>query len=458
MKSYEESFLRDEEHFDALIREHIAHRSQLRATTSRRRYRFRIRNFLIWWLKHGRPAVTQETMLAWMLHGLQRGKVETMALNVFALDHFMAFLVDKGLLSANPLRDIRPGHRPIGYRGIIRVLKRTGSVAAVMELADCPLSGPLGPDCVAYLDFLAGLGKRCTIHRCLLVRFERFLRKREVKAWEQIDRPLIEQWLREDEPRSGYQRRSGLLVLEDLFRFLIQGGRHTNSPVPPPGPHRRRSLPPRIFLHEEITRILEAASKLPDRRFMPFRGRTYHMLFLMLYTLGLRISEALNLRLNDIDFVQHSVTIGKTKFYKGRVLPFGPKFEAALQSYLTEHPLLRGCSKDAFLFQSDYNHTPHLGNSPALRTLRRIVRDLGIETPPETRQPCLHSFRHSFAVHRAEQWLREGENLEVKLPLLAAFMGHVDAAATQVYLTMTPARLQLIGDRFEAAVGRKEDA
>jgi site-specific recombinase XerD len=458
MKSYEDSFLRDEEQFDALVREHIARRSQLRASTSRCGCRIRIRNFRAWWLKHGQPVVTQETMLAWMLHGLQRAKVETIALKVFALDQFMDFLVDKGHLSTNPLRDILAGHRLIGYRGIVRLLKRTGSVAAVIELFDYPFSGPLGSDCVAYLDFLAGLGKRCANHRHHLVRFERFLRKREVKAWEQIDRPLIEQWLREDKPHSGYQRRCCLLVLKDLFRFLIEGMRLIDSPVPPPGPHRRRSLPPRIFSHEEVARILEAAAKLPEHRLMPFRGRTYRMLFLMLYTLGLRISEAVNLRLNDIDFVQHSIIIGKTKFYKGRVLPFGPKFEAALQGYIAEHPLLRGCSRDAFLFQSDSNRTPHLRGDSALRTLRRIVRDLGIETPPETRQPCLHSFRHSFAVHRAEQWLREGANLEVKLPLLAAFMGHVDAAATQVYLTMTPARLQLIGDRFEAAVGRKGDA
>ena len=452
MKSYDESFLRDEEQFDALIRENIAHRSQIRATTYRSNYRFLIRNFRLWWLKHGQPTMTQETLLAWMLHGLQRAKVRTVAARVFALDHFFAFLVDKGLLSANPLRDIRAGYRLLGYQGIVRVLKRTGAVAAVMELADYPFSGPLGSDCAAYLDFLAGLGKQCTIHRRLLVRFERFMRKCEMKAWEQIDRPLIEQWLREDKPRSGCQRRWWLLVIEDLFRFLIQGGHLVNSPVPPPDPQRRRSLPPRIFSCQEIASILQEASRLPDHRFMPFRGQTYRMLFLMLYTLGLRISEALNLRLSDIDFVQHSITIGKTKFYKGRVLPFGPKFEGALQGYIAEHPLLGRCPRDGFLFQTDFNRTPHLARTSAFGTLRQIVCELKITTPPETRQPCLHSFRHSFAVHRAEQWLREGANLEVKLPLLAAFMGHVDAAATQVYLTMTPARLQLLGDRFEAAV------
>ena len=48
------------------------------------------------------------------------------------------------------------------------------------------------------------------------------------------------------------------------------------------------------------------------------------------------------------------------------------------------------------------------------------------------------------------------DSIGVKLPLLSAFLGHHDAAATQVYLTMTPECLTLIGDRFEEAFGRKE--
>lgn len=188
---------------------------------------------------------------------------------------------------------------------------------------------------------------------------------------------------------------------------------------------------------------------------MPFRGQTYRMVFLTLYTLGLRGSEALNLRLGDIDFTQHSLTIGQTKFYKGRVLPFGPRYESALRAYIDAHPLLRSSSREAFLFPTDSQRTPRLANNSAFRTLLRIIDELGITTPAETRTPCLHSFRHSFAVHWIEQWLRDGVDVMTKLPLLSAFLGHVDAAATQVYLTMTPERLRLIGERFENAVGKK---
>ena len=337
----------------------------------------------------------------------------------------------------------------------MRDLQRTGSITAVLALANYPFSGALGPAFLAYFDFLAALGKQYVNHRVYLTSFERFLRENNVSDWEQVDRIFIEEWLRKRKPASGYQRRCLLLVLKDLFQFLVNRGDLKYSPVPPPGQHRRRSLSPYVFSLAEVRAILDEAGKLHDHRLMPFRGRTYRMLFLTLYTLGLRISEALNLRLGDIDFTQHCLTIGQTKFYKGRVLPFGPRFEVTIREYMNIHPMLRNGERNTFLFPTDTERTPRLMGDSAIKTLRRIVNQLGTITPLETRNPNLHSFRHSFAVHRVEQWLREGINVDSKLPLLSAFLGHVDAAATQVYLTMTPQRLALIGELFETAVGRR---
>lgn len=455
MSSFDLSFLSNEATFDALLQEHIAERSSVRARKTGREYRFFVRNFRRWWLDQGEPELTQMVILEWILHGVQRAKVKTMAGKVLALDHFLSFLTDKKLLASNPLSELRRGYRFRGYRGIVRELWRTDSVATIISMADYPFSGPLGPSCLAYLEFLAALGKRCDNHRYHLTSFERFLRRNEIESWSQVNQALVERWLVERKSTSAYMKRCWILVLEDLFRFLMDRGEVVTSPVPPPRPHIRRSLSPRIFSQDEVRAILGKAAELPDHRLMPFRGQTYRMVFLTLYTLGLRGSEALNLRLGDIDFTQHCLTIGQTKFYKGRVLPFGPRYELALRSYIDAHPLLRSGGREAFLFPTDSQRTPHLAKDSVFRMLRRIVNELGISTPVETRPPCLHSFRHSFAVHWIERWLRDGVDVMTKLALLSAFLGHVDAAATQVYLTMTPERLQLICERFENAVGKK---
>jgi site-specific recombinase XerD len=455
MKTSQLSFLEDKATFEALIKEFIATSPQIRAPKTRWETSTNLRGFRRWWGNHGHPELDEETFLQWMLEGVQRLGLRTPQARLFPVKGFLDYLVTRGLLPRNALADLRKGYRFRGYRGIMRDLIRTGSVSAVMAQADHPFSGPLGSSCLSYLESLAALGKQCDDHRHNLRSFERFLREHGVATWSQVDRDCIENWIGN---RSDYQRRCVLRVMTGFFLFLMESGAVEESPVPDPGPHRRRSLPPYVFSHEEVRAVLEEASKQPDHRLMPFRGRTYRMVFLTLYTLGLRISEALNLRLSDLDFTQHCLTIGKTKFYKGRVLPFGPRYEAALHAYLNEHPLLQKARSDAFLFPTDSGRTPHLVRESVFCMLERIVKQLGITTPAETRQPCLHSFRHSFASHRVEQWMREGANVEAKMPLLSAFLGHVDAAATQIYLSMTPERLTLINERFEDAVGKEVKA
>ena len=64
-----------------------------------------------------------------------------------------------------------------------------------------------------------------------------------------------------------------------------------------------------------------------------------------------------------------------------------------------------------------------------------------------------------MAVHRVVAWYREGIDVEVRLPLLATYLGHVDLSGTQRYLTMTPELLAEASWRFEqyASVGEEND-
>ena len=67
-------------------------------------------------------------------------------------------------------------------------------------------------------------------------------------------------------------------------------------------------------------------------------------------------------------------------------------------------------------------------------------------------QPRLHDMRHSFAVHRLTTWYQQGADVQTRLPQLSTYLGHVNLAATQVYLTMTPELLQAASIRFERYV------
>ena len=79
-----------------------------------------------------------------------------------------------------------------------------------------------------------------------------------------------------------------------------------------------------------------------------------------------------------------------------------------------------------------------------LRNIAGISREDGARY-----QPRLHDLRHAMAVHRLVAWYREGADVQRLLPQLATYLGHVDVAATQRYLTMTPELLRQASRRFE---------
>ena len=85
----------------------------------------------------------------------------------------------------------------------------------------------------------------------------------------------------------------------------------------------------------------------------------------------------------------------------------------------------------------------------ANRLFGRVRRQAGIHRDPGARyQPRLHDLRHTAAVHRLVAWYQAGADVQALLPHLATYLGHVDIASTQRYLSMTPALLHEASQRF----------
>jgi integrase/recombinase XerD len=172
-------------------------------------------------------------------------------------------------------------------------------------------------------------------------------------------------------------------------------------------------------------------------------------LLLLLYGTGMRIGEVLSLSLQDVDLEQRLVTVRDTKFYKTRLVPIGPRLTKALADYLAQRrrlPLPEG-EASSFLaactgIRLDYKRVNKL--FCRVRKLAQVQRELSAHYPPR-----IHDIRHTAAVHRLIAWYRAGVDLQRLLPQLATYLGHVDIASTQHYLSMTAELLQEASVRFE---------
>ena len=229
---------------------------------------------------------------------------------------------------------------------------------------------------------------------------------------------------------AGFDLRNSTGMLQDFARFAMEGGdthirtttaiawaagarsvrqrdrrlkevvrlaRHaraedTAHEVPPSNVFAVRYTRPRahIFTRDELRQILTEAGRLGPKGSL--RPHTYRTLFGLLASCGLRISEALALRVNDVDL--DGLFIRKSKFRKSRLVPMHPTTERAIEDYL--HRRRRQAGQDDHLFVSI--HGRGLARTTANVTFLTILRELGLRGPPGEPGPRLHDYADLFVM------------------------------------------------------------
>ena len=156
--------------------------------------------------------------------------------------------------------------------------------------------------------------------------------------------------------------------------------------------------------------------------------RRLHLLILFLLDTGCRISEALGLRVREIDFENMLVTLdGKGR--KQRVVPFSFELRKALFRYITEFKR----KLDALLFAN--RSETKVGRRNALRDVKLLCKRMGFDSPART----LHAFRHTFAVN----YLRRGGSVFH----LQKVLGHSTLEMTRRYANLMVEDLQAVHER-----------
>ncbi|MFC1671324.1 site-specific tyrosine recombinase/integron integrase, partial [Spirochaetota bacterium] len=156
-------------------------------------------------------------------------------------------------------------------------------------------------------------------------------------------------------------------------------------------------------------------------------------IFELLYSCGLRITEAIELKNHDIDFENSFITVfGKGN--KERLVPMGEEAARLMQKYLKEsRPLIINNRESDYFFISKKGS--HLNRKSVWRLLKNYVKLTNIKkniTP--------HTLRHSFATHLIEN----GADLRSVQELL----GHMDISTTQVYTHLAKNKLQEIHKKY----------
>jgi len=215
--------------------------------------------------------------------------------------------------------------------------------------------------------------------------------------------------------------------------------------VPPDGVFGRNRIRrvPFIFSPADILHIIEQATHLGPSGSL--RPDTFATLFALLSVTGMRVSEALALRIGDI--TSDGLIIRKTKFRKSRLIPLHLTAMQALDRYLVRRiPVSSG---DDHLFVSLTGHG--FCYETVRSVFHKLVRAAGI-VGSERRKPHVHGLRHTFAVRALEACPCDRDRVGRHILALSTYMGHAHVADTYWYFEATPQLLNDIAKAWEAFV------
>lgn len=221
--------------------------------------------------------------------------------------------------------------------------------------------------------------------------------------------------------------------------------------IPPQGllPFQPKRARPYLYSDGEIRRLLSAALKMHCRYGRSeLQPLTYHCLFGLLSVTGLRLGEARNLELQDVDLEAEVLTIRGTKFGKSRLVPLHASTCKVLADYIARrerHWATRPVS--AYLFVSKLGN--RLDGGSIHRTFYELSRQIGLRGVSDSHGPRLHDMRHVFATNTLVHWYQSEQDPERLLPILSAYLGHVHVADTQWYLSSSPELMREAMRRLE---------
>ena len=285
-----------------------------------------------------------------------------------------------------------------------------------------------------FINFKKSLGQYKRVEEKKIYEFielNKFLNKYELDAI-CITKEMVSDYINSHNHLSVSTKHIKECNLRQFSKFLINQGYKNiyikyDSQVKMP-----RDFVPYVFSSNEIAQIFYTLDNVDAKGSVKEFYKTF---FRLLYCTGLRIGEALRLKIEDVDLINNVITIYSGKGNVSRMVPFKESLGIHLKKYKERYT----SSFKIYFFESPKGG---IRCSSAIGTYfnKYVLDELGLQKHNQNghkRGVCIHTFRHTFACNALDQMIKEGKNLYCALPYLSFYMGHTSIVNTELYLRMT---------------------
>ena len=281
-----------------------------------------------------------------------------------------------------------------------------------------------------FIEFKRGKGEK--VAQSTMIRLRKLNNSLNCYNVSHISEQMVEELLA---PRGGLsesERQYMTSSLRQFCSFLTLLG--IDAAIVPPKYMRaaRSEFRPYIFSDNELHRLASAADALPPARRSSVHQQVYPVLVRLLIGTGMRIGEVLALTRADVDPSNGVINVINGKNGVSRYIPVADSLKKILHDYAKTIDMAEGNKP---FFTSSYTGE-HLTYSAMKYMFPKMFRAAGIYMA-DGKTPNIHSIRHTFCTRSLEKMLESGMDVYTAVPILAAYVGHVNYMDTEKYIHFT---------------------
>lgn len=299
----------------------------------------------------------------------------------------------------------------------------------------------LAADIESFLNMKRSLGYKYDAEEYILRRFDTY--------WERVNgtsgsvtMESLSGWVKQQPTEGKSFQYSRIHTVKQLMIFRNSLGKVSYIPMDKIKCPRRPVI--HVLSSEEILALfLEIDAYKPSRPSCETLriSKEYPVLFRLMLTTGLRRSEAVSIRIQDLDVNEHTIVIRNAKGHKDRVVSISDDMALLLKRYL--HFIEGTVSEQLKWLFPAVDLSCHLSAAALGDRFNRFWNKTAYAQNC-SKNPTLHSLRHTFVVTRINSWIEEGIDTAVMIPYLSRHLGHKSADETFYYYHQVLDSLKII--------------
>lgn len=295
-------------------------------------------------------------------------------------------------------------------------------------------SGPFSGSLTEFVKYKRALGRNYYGMAQMLLRFDAFTKTCKAVDGPTPSKQLIQEWLAPHAGEKETSRSYRFIAIREYTTYMSSTG--TIVYVPPCLRAGKERYAPYIFTQEQLQQIFKTSWELGSNT--QRRSSNWYDVFpcvlMLLYCCGLRIGEAMNLKVKDVQLDRGILYIHEAKYNRERIVPVSPSVNRILKELSLK---IHGCSVPDEAFFRKIEGGAYL-QQRVYRQFRKVLTRVGISHGGRGKGPRLHDFRHCFCVNALQKMIHAGKDVYCALPILSTYLGHSYPYSSEYYLRLVP--------------------